>query len=448
LPRGSPAFERAVAFWESAPGNAAPADNAHALLEGLQSGNAAVIEELVMQAPLASVLGPRPGNEDGGALLGALAAALPCLSVPARARLAGALMERLACDANVGLQPEERLLHDLVRGTSGQQLVELKRAVGTAGNGIDLLRLVHGAVTDRSLREGLLAHFRGEAVALRERPLHVLSDVDMTFWVGNFGCGGPKFPHGPVPGARPLLRALGGQVTFLTARPQVVEAQTRRELFEAGVVEAGLLAGDLGAVLQAAILGKEGHSAMGEKKAERFNVFKTMHPEARFIFIGDSGEGDVDFATGCLMPSSLSAPSSPHAGSTPPSCTALIHDVTDETGTAPRTPPEARAALLERGVAVFDSYAGAALRLHELGFLTAKGLLEAAQGCHDEFLAISPDRWASEAVYLKRYAELMLSIDSVDDVLRKQGAGQIRRGAASSNAVPPPDLESFLNLGP
>ena len=35
---------------------------------------------------------------------------------------------------------------------------------------------------------------------------------------------------------------------------------------------------------------------MAERKTEVFGQFATLHPEARFVFIGDSGEGDVDFA--------------------------------------------------------------------------------------------------------------------------------------------------------
>lgn len=78
----------------------------------------------------------------------------------------------------------------------------------------------------------------GETVWLRRptpTPLEVSVGVGVCvftifLWIPKFAnlCpGGPKFPTGPVPGALALFRALGGRVTFLSARPPIWEGQTR-----------------------------------------------------------------------------------------------------------------------------------------------------------------------------------------------------------------------------
>ena len=69
----------------------------------------------------------------------------------------------------------------------------------------------------------------------------MLSDIDQTVFVGAFGAGGPKFPTGAVPGALPLIRSLGGRVTFLSARPPIWEGNTRRLLDDIGIAEAVVL---------------------------------------------------------------------------------------------------------------------------------------------------------------------------------------------------------------
>ena len=57
-----------------------------------------------------------------------------------------------------------------------------------------------------------------------------------------------------------------------------------------------MLPGSLKAVAQVLFAPEQARQAMAERKTEVFGQFATLHPEARFVFIGDSGEGDVDFA--------------------------------------------------------------------------------------------------------------------------------------------------------
>mmetsp|Transcript_120676 Transcript_120676/g.341901 ORF Transcript_120676/g.341901 Transcript_120676/m.341901 type:complete len:641 (+) Transcript_120676:115-2037(+) len=451
LPRGSAAFEEALDFWMPTLGKLSQKswaklfekDDENQVLETatreltskLSGSNKDFADALLFQAPLMAVLGKDDSNSVR--LLSVIGSLLPSLHVETRARLAGALVERLS--NSVGTKADQQMLVDLFTDLSGEALTELKRLIDTAGVGLDLV-VLYETLADRLLKGKLVTHFMNAANAeeveassccffkskkrtTRPGPtLHVLSDIDMTFWVGKFGSGGPKFPQGMIPGSRPLLKALGGQLTFLSARPALVESQTRRELMEVGAVEIGLLKGSLAAVLMAPVMKKEAHVAMGERKAEAFVEFIELHPEARFVFFGDSGEGDVDFAAGRFSESAA-----PASQGTQPSNLALIHDVVDEEGVMPRTPASRREELRARGVYFFDSYAGAALVVYENGLLTAPRLREAVQGCHDEFEAIEASKFSSKKVYAARCAELVGDINRVDAALKDAGVQPIDR---------------------
>eukprot|EP00811_Abedinium_folium_P031770 NODE_5199_length_1798_cov_12.466786.p1 GENE.NODE_5199_length_1798_cov_12.466786~~NODE_5199_length_1798_cov_12.466786.p1 ORF type:complete len:512 (+),score=162.35 NODE_5199_length_1798_cov_12.466786:100-1536(+) len=423
LPRGSSAFEAALAFWDcSGNSKAAEACWGPALLEKLQDCDAALANELLLQAPLFTLLGTNASPP----LMAALTSVLPLLGPLPRSRLAGVLADKLGSDAP-RLPEDERLLHQLFTTSASSDLYEVKRLINTGGRGSCLVRLAHTVLSDGASRLKLREHFREQAANAPElRPLHVLSDIDMTFWVGTFGAGGPKFPCGPIPGARPLLNALGGQITFLSARPPVFEAQTRRDLLDAGINEAGLLTGELQAVLRAAFSGAKGAAAMGAKKAQVFSVFAALHPEGRFVFIGDSGEGDVDFAESSFMGRSSAADGEPAVAW---GTLALIHDVVGKDGVTPQTPAPRRQSLQERGVHVFDCYVGAAIELHRVGLLDAPGLRRVAQGCHNEFAALHAESFASYVVYQARQGELFMDLDRADAVLKAAGLEQVERHA-------------------
>jgi len=239
----------------------------------------------------------------------------------------------------------------------------------------------------------------------------------MTFWVGNFGAGGPKFPTGPIPGALPLQQALGGNLTFLSARPGMLASQTRRDLFDAGVFDAALLVGDLGTTLSATFR-KDAHSAMGEKKVQSFCTYAALHPEAFFVFIGDTGEGDVELAESFAKHENFIA---------------LLHDVVEPSGVLPKTQIPERRAMQDKGIIVFDTYIAAALCLHRKGILDAVGFRAAAQGCHDEFISIGPNKFSNETVYLERRTELLNDLHKADEALREAGLQPVARKVAEDD---------------
>ncbi|CAK0847415.1 unnamed protein product [Prorocentrum cordatum] len=433
-PRGADPFEEALTFW-AALARGAP--------QGLQGGpgpfaarllaageDEALLNELVLQAPLGQqICGAR---EPLPPLLDALAARQGALSPLACSRVAGALTERVC-----GLGPEAprarevSALCELFETSQGEDLVRLKRFVDAAGADHDMRQVVFSAIPPGPLRQRVLDHFRQQAAELDERPNHVLSDIDNTVWVGTFGTGGPKFPQGPVPGAVALYNAVGGHTTFLSARPPVWMANTRRLLLdEVGVAEAVVLPGTLKNAVHTLFRPEQAHRAMGERKLEVFLEFAELHPEARFIFFGDSGEGDVDFALQFM---------STHDGLARDrrDRAALIHDVALADGVVPKTPAARRQELRLGGVIVFDTFAGAAVELARLGLLGADGLRAAAHRCLEEFGDIPPEEFASPEVFEVRRNELLRDLQKVNEELRRAdahpapGAAPGARGAAS-----------------
>lgn len=315
---------------------------------------------------------------------------------------------------------EEGLVHDLLMTAHGEELVETKRLIDTAGPDRDLRHIIFSGKMLRQarFREAVLEHFRTEAERLSHPQLHVLSDIDQTIWIGKFGAGGPKFPRGPIPGAMALYRALGGRITFLSARPPVWEGKTRGSLLDdMGIAEATVLPGTLQNVIRYVFQKEQACEAMGQQKENVFLQFTQLHPEAKFVFVGDSGEGDVGFARSfmaCL-------------GGARDDRAALIHDVVCAEGLRPVTPASEREELREQGVIVFDTYLGAALELYKLKVLTADGLRTMVQLASCEFYDLAPEDYKSPMIAEARRQEFEQDLHAVNAVLRRVGEKEAKR---------------------
>lgn len=425
-------FEGALAFWAAA---AAAGGNSterfRNVLSGRQAAGDAGVNEVILQAPLAAVFNAEPLLR----VIDALTTRIDALGSLARSRVIGALQERLPKGVDGPLRLRvERLVHDLLCTAQGDALVKLKALVDTAGIGNDLMAAC-AAISSDHLQASLLDHFRAEARKLVRRPTHVLSDIDMTIWVGVFGTGGPKFPKGAIPGALSLFDALGGRITFLSARPPMWEAKTRGALLDdIGIAEATLLQGTLQNVAMTLVNVEEAHRGMGEQKGKVFNEFSQLHPEARFVFFGDSGEGDVDFALQ-FMRVAAKTPA-------PPDRVALIHDVVAADGVVPKTSAQQRADYMAQGVFVFDTYVGAAVHLYELGFLDEVELHRATQRCADEFAEINAADFKSPEIYDARCAELNRDSRAANAALSVASLAVTEAPAASS--CPPTGLASLV----
>lgn len=232
---------------------------------------------------------------------------------------------------------EEAAIVALFEGVRGPELLELKRAVDRQGDE-NLLHLVTSDVDDPELRARLLAHFR--AAAGPDRVVRVLSDIDDTVICSLHD---DRYDRGArYPGVIALYEALGDGVTFVSARPGertgVVEAGTLEQVRRLGFVDATVLPGT--------VTGLASHEGMAEAKRASFDLYAELFPEADFVFVGDSGQGDAVFGRGILASGRVKA--------------VFVHDLGNPHPVEPGG-----------GLFYVDDYADAALLAQELGLLDA-----------------------------------------------------------------------------
>lgn len=314
------------------------------------------------------------------------------LSIGARAELITSLQRGRTCGA------DERAIRDLLLATKGAALTDLKAALDKGGSYRDLHQLLFHDIDSAALREEILDHFKAEASALSGAfsELKVLSDIDDTFYAN---WKDKRFPAKTIyPGVLQLYSELdrgagevpgrAGDITFVTARPGdrlgLVEGATHKALRERGMPASTILAGSFLRIVT--------NRAIAEKKLDNFLQYCRVYPEYSFVFIGDSGQGDVYFGERMLEV----APEAVRG--------IFIHDVVS-------TPDPAREELRKKRVYLFDTYAGAALETYRLGLIQRVGMARVAEAAAAEIKAIV---FASEAQRQARLEELGRDIDRVN----------------------------------
>jgi hypothetical protein len=280
------------------------------------------------------------------------------LSVAARARIIDALQR-----GRTGSR-DERAIARLFVATTGADLTELKRLIDVGADHRDLQHLVYGDIDDEEIRAAILAHFARVGGGRGARK--VLSDIDDTLYAN---WKDTRYPNGSVyPGVRQLYRELGGDLVFITARPRdragVVERATHALLRGHGIDGATILAGSVAKVLT--------HEAIAEQKLQNFRELSQLYPEHEFVFIGDSGQGDMAFGRNMRR----AEPERVRA--------VLIHDVVAIS--------LAERALWQRdGVVLFDTYVGAALEAERSGLLDREAVERVARAAEDELDLLALD---------------------------------------------------------
>lgn len=275
------------------------------------------------------------------------------LSVPNRARLITALQT-----GNTN-KPAERAIRDLFLATEGPALTELKNRVDAGGDSYDLQQLLHHDIDSEGIRQTVLAHFAAQAKTQPVAGTKLLSDIDDTLYAS---LNDKRYDKGTIyPGVHAFHAALAGKpadgqtdLVFLSARPRdrmgILETVwTQRSLEKMGTAANVVLSGSL--------LGLLNHERMAAKKLENFEEYAALFREYRFVFVGDSGQGDPALAQ------SLRAR---HAAEVP---LTFIHDLGD-----PGLDAAQRAEARAEGRVYFDSYVGAALAAAEHGLVSDDGL--------------------------------------------------------------------------
>ncbi len=263
----------------------------------------------------------------------------------------------------------ERMIRSLILGVRGRELTEFKNLLDGRGSYHDLQQLVFSDVDDPAIRQEILDHIRREAETAPSGENKVLSDIDDTFLLNWKDTRYP--PKTVYPGVLQFYRELDrgpgiipgreGDLTFVSARPMdplgLIEDRTLAALREHGVPTASMLSGAFTHLI--------GNSRIAEKKFDNFRNYAQLFPEYGFVFVGDSGQGDVAFGEQMLA----AAPESVRA--------VFIHDVVD-------TPEPVRQAWRAKGIFFFDTYVGAALEAYQVGVIARDGVHRVARAAQEE----------------------------------------------------------------
>lgn len=253
----------------------------------------------------------------------------------------------------------EQLVRDAFLALRGADLTRFKSLLNSGSDHRDLEHLVFDVVDDEGASQDILDHIAAEAAGVTVPDLHVLSDIDDTL---RCALHDDRYPRGTVyPGVIALYRALDagrsgdpstpGDLTFVTARPMdpvgLIEQHTRRGLRDLGLPPHAVLSGTFD--------GLRGHDSMAGAKIENFERFRLLMPETDVVFIGDSGQGDVEVGRRMLA-------ADPEAVRL-----VLIHDVVSMSD-------DERNALRSEGIVVVDTPVGGALEAYAAGLLSPAGL--------------------------------------------------------------------------
>jgi len=327
-------------------------------------------------------MGTHGGSDDEKRILATLLAAsraersgaLAGLDVDARARLIDALQRGHTRST------EEQCLRDIFLATTGDALSALKDAIDDGSSYRDLHQLVYRDIDDPTVRAEILAHFRAEATPpSAARRFKVLSDIDDTFYAN---WKDTRYPKKTVyPGVVAFYEALGGGLVFVSARPGdragFVENAAIATLRKRGIAKCTVLCGSLSHFI--------GNERIAAKKYENFVEFRALYPGHRFVFVGDSGQGDTAFGEMLLADTASTGVQA-----------VFIHDVV-------ATPEARRRELAEKRIYLFDTYVGAAMAAHACGVLDADGMKHVARAAAHDMAAIS---FASDAQRQARRTEL------------------------------------------
>lgn len=254
----------------------------------------------------------------------------------------------------------EAAIRDMLLAVGGTELTRLKNELNLRTDRHDLEALVFDDIDDDAIRQEILDQIAREAQVvgqLDERK--VLCDIDDTV---KSAIHDDRWPRGTVyPGILALLEALDvgpadepfsrGDLTFVTARPTDVFGLMERTSHEA-LTKAGISART---VLTGSFFALRTHDAMAGKKLANIDDYRLLFPEYDLMFIGDSGQGDVEVGDRMYEahPDAVRA--------------VFIHDVKGLDAAE-------RARLRGERIYVVDTYAEAARLAHECGLVSAAGL--------------------------------------------------------------------------
>ena len=248
-------------------------------------------------------------------------------------------------------------LRSMLLSLSGEPFRDMKYLLNATGDSHDLEHVVYERLSPAD-RDAVLAHIAAEAASAPSTDLRILCDIDDTLKAMLHE---RRYPRGTVyPGVVELLTALDdgraaepsrpGDLTFVTARPEgpkgFIEQYTRNALSGLGLPPHAVLGGS--------ILNLFTKQSIKARKLQNFERERSLFPECRFLFLGDSGQADAQVGAEMLRRGPEFV------------VTVLIHEVVPVTGAE-------RAGLEAAGVRFHSSYDEAARIVHQLGLIDRAG---------------------------------------------------------------------------
>eukprot|EP01066_Platyproteum_vivax_P001740 Platyproteum_vivax@DN12199_c0_g1_i1.p1 len=280
------------------------------------------------------------------------------------------------CVANDVASGHGALVRDLFLDLTGDDLIDLKHQIqqNEAGLGEDLHEIVFASEFPGKdeMKTRILDHLQNEnACASFGTSIQVLSDIDDTLYPSLLDWGSPGYAGKLYPGVITFLTSLcigpaetnKGGIIFITARPRELKKSTKRLLESKGIKSFTIVPGSIQTFLH--------NNSMAQKKFQNFQELVELWPECKFVWVGDSGQGDISFAKQMLLhyPDKIAA--------------VLIHDVITKKGEV-KTPPNERVELANNRILLFDDYPDAARLALKKGLLSASQVRTIQQEADEE----------------------------------------------------------------
>merc|ERR1711907_280537 len=161
---------------------------------------------------------------------------------------------------------------------------------------------------------------------------------------------------------------------FLTARPTFFEERTRVSMNKRYGVDVTVLGGHLSDSLLVPFASNVSNRLISDRKFGNFVRYATMYPECKFVWFGDSGQGDIATAKRMME----TGPDVPEAARGRV-VAAFIQDVSDDDGLQLKTTVAERTQLGYRRIYVVDNYLEAAvIACKQLEIISAPALRQVA----------------------------------------------------------------------
>jgi len=285
----------------------------------------------------------------------------------------------------------ERAIRDLMLATHGHELTVLKRHIDRCDDHRDLAQLLFHDIDRSDYRKQILDHIQREARLHPSKEVRVISDLDDTIYCN---WADKRFPPKTVyPGVLQLHTELRGDLVVLTGRvgdrSGILEKRYRKRLGVLGVKEITVLTGSL--------FHQFVHPWIFSKKWANLERHYRLFPEMRIVMFGDTGQADPEFLSKAARHYGV------HVAK------AMLHNVKE-------LPAARRAACDSSGVALFDTYVGAALLLYRSQLLTAEKLERVMQAALSDLEKIT---FARPELRQARLSELQVDLQRAREALQQ-----------------------------